>query len=84
MITKIKEQLPNCKSIIGGPSTHYSYFTPKDIYDYVVNGEGEQPLLRIIEQIEKSKEVEYSELMGNTKIIRQDEDVRYNLNKCIG
>jgi hypothetical protein len=77
---KIKEKLPNCKSVIGGPSTHYSYFKPKDIYDYVVNGEGEQPLLRIIEQIEKSKEVEYSELMGNTKIIRQDEDVRYNLN----
>ena len=80
MITKIKEQLPNCKCVIGGPSTHYSYFKPKDIYDYVINGEGEQPLLRIIEQIEQSKEVEYSELSGNTKIIRQDEDVRYNLN----
>jgi len=80
IIKKIKKLLPDVKIIIGGPSTHYSYFKPKDIYDYVINGEGEQPLLNILLQTERKKEIEYTEQSGSTKILRQDENVRFSLN----
>tara|TARA_R110000868_G_scaffold115478_1_gene308329 strand:- start:9905 stop:12109 length:2205 start_codon:yes stop_codon:yes gene_type:complete len=79
MVTELKRLLPSCKILIGGPSTHYSYFKPKENYDYVINGEGEQPLLKLLNEIEQNKPVEYSEEKNNTLIIRQAEDARFNL-----
>jgi hypothetical protein len=80
IIKAIKERLPDIKIIVGGPSTHYSYFKPKDIYDYVVNGEGERPLLNILMQHEKKLEVEGEKANnGNTIILRQAENERVSL-----
>lgn len=78
MATELKKRLPDVKIIVGGPATHASYYKGEDIYDYVVNGEGEQPLLLMLESIENSKNIEYHE-DGRSKIIRQPEEQRYNL-----
>lgn len=80
MIKEIKKQLPNVTCVIGGPNTHYSYFKPEPWYDIVVNGEGEQPLLTLLNQIDAKIKVESEETFKNTKIIRQDEKERVNLN----
>jgi anaerobic magnesium-protoporphyrin IX monomethyl ester cyclase len=78
MAFEIKKRLPNVKIIVGGPATHASYYKGEDVYDYVVNGEGEQPLLLMLASIENKKQIEYTE-QGTSKIIRQPEEQRYNL-----
>ena len=78
MAFELKKRLPNIKIIVGGPATHASYYKGEDVYDYVVNGEGEQPLLGILDSIERNNEILYHE-QGKSKIIRQPEDQRYNL-----
>ena len=78
MAKQLKQRLPNLKIVVGGPSTHRSYYKGDKLFDYIVNGEGEQPLLGILAQIEAGKKVEYTE-EAESKIIRQPEDQRYNL-----
>lgn len=78
MARELKRRLPDVKIIVGGPATHASYYKGEDVYDYVVNGEGEQPLLLMLASIENSKNIEYTE-EGRSKIIRQPEEQRYNL-----
>lgn len=79
MIEQLKARNPNLKILIGGPNTHYSYFTPSKDYDYVINGEGEKPLLQLLEEIENSKDIQYTEKMDDTLIIRQPEESRLDL-----
>ena len=78
MAFELKKRLPNVKILVGGPATHASYYKGEKIYDYVVNGEGEQPLLGILEAIETRKSIEFTE-QKTSKIIRQPENQRYNL-----
>ena len=79
IIKEVKKRLPDIKIIVGGPSTHYSYFKPKDIYDFVVNGEGERPLLNILMKHEGKLLIE-GEKVGKTTILRQAENERVSLN----
>ena len=78
MAREIKRRMPNVKIIVGGPATHASYYKGEDIYDFVVNGEGEQPLLLMLASIEGKNNIEYHE-DAKSKIIRQPENQRYNL-----
>lgn len=78
MAEQIKKRLPDVKIVVGGPATHASYYKGESIYDYVVNGEGEQPLLGILSNIESKIQVEFDE-QAISKIIRQPENQRYNL-----
>ena len=79
IIKEIKKRLTEVKIIVGGPSTHYSYFKPKDIYDFVVNGEGERPLLKILMHHENKLSIE-DQKIGKTTILRQAENERVSLN----
>tara|TARA_R110000744_G_scaffold328646_1_gene434215 strand:- start:2476 stop:4641 length:2166 start_codon:yes stop_codon:yes gene_type:complete len=79
VIKEIKKQLPNVVCVIGGPNTHYSYFKPDPWYDIVINGEGEQPLLTLLNQMEAKSKINATETINNTKIIRQDEKERFDL-----
>ena len=81
MIKQLKKALPDVKIIVGGPQTHMSHFKPDDIYDYVANGEGEQTLLTTLLKLEQKQEIPYTELKNTSKIIRQDEDKRFSLDK---
>ena len=78
MATEIKKRMPHVKIIVSGPATHASYYKGEEIYDYVVNGEGEQPLLLMLASIENEKAIEYNE-DAVSKIVRQPENQRYNL-----
>ena len=78
MATEIKKRMPGVKIIVGGPATHASYYKGETIYDYVVNGEGEQPLLSMLKTLEDKVSVEYDE-DAVSKIIRQPENQRFNL-----
>ena len=78
MARELKRRMPNVKIIVGGPATHASYYKGEDVYDFVVNGEGEQPLLLMLASIEGKKNIEYNE-DAKSKIIRQPENQRYNL-----
>jgi radical SAM superfamily enzyme YgiQ (UPF0313 family) len=53
MASEIKKRLPHVKIIVGGPQCHA--FPPgadKPYYDYVVSGEGEELLLKVLDDIE--------------------------------
>jgi anaerobic magnesium-protoporphyrin IX monomethyl ester cyclase len=78
MAYELKKLLPDVKIVVGGPATHASYYKGDKVYDYVVNGEGEQPLLLALASLENSKNIEYTE-KAVSKIIRQPENQRYNL-----
>ncbi len=80
MIAKLRERLPNIKIIIGGSNTHNQVDRMCDwsnrnnkFYDYIGNGEGEQILLEILEEIENGVEHE------TTQVRRQPEDQRINI-----
>tara|TARA_B100002019_G_C21273703_1_gene603878 strand:- start:1605 stop:3767 length:2163 start_codon:yes stop_codon:yes gene_type:complete len=78
MAFELKKRLPDVKIVVGGPATHASYYKGDKLYDYVVNGEGEQPLLLALASIENKKRIEFTEKKVS-KIIRQPENQRYNL-----
>ena len=78
MAYELKKRKPELTIVVGGPATHASYYEGDEIYDYVVNGEGEQPFLGILNSIERKSRIEYTE-EKRSKIIRQPESQRYNL-----
>jgi hypothetical protein len=75
MIQQVKEKLPNVKIAVGGPNVQKGYFIKEEYYDYVVSGEGEQAILRILD------EVEHNTIHPNQQYLVQPEDQRLNLNK---
>lgn len=79
MMDQLRERAPYIKILVGGPNTHYSYFKVNDRYDFVVNGEGEKPLLEILESIENDTEMEFTEQKENTLIVRQPVESRLDL-----
>lgn len=52
MIQELKKKLPNIKILVGGSNVQHEYFRIQPYYDYVVNGEGEEAILKILEEIE--------------------------------
>jgi len=61
--------------VVGGSSTHYSYYQPEPEYDFVVNGEGETLLLNLLDELEQG-------VVHETPVIlRQPGDQRIDLDK---
>jgi hypothetical protein len=57
MAVKLRKLLPNAKIIIGGPqAASPSRFTP-NFYDHIVQGEGEQLLLNLLDGIENNNPI---------------------------
>jgi len=52
MCQEIKRRAPHIKILVGGSNVQKSWFQIQPYYDYVVNGEGEQILLEILDEIE--------------------------------
>jgi anaerobic magnesium-protoporphyrin IX monomethyl ester cyclase len=72
---QIKARWPHIKIVVGGSSTHYSYYQPEPEYDYVVNGEGESLLLGLLDDIEQG-------ITHHTPLIlRQNDRERIDLDK---
>jgi hypothetical protein len=73
---ELKRRMPNVKIAVGGPNVHKSWFKVEPYYDYVVIGEGELNLLRVLEDVESG--------LGATRIspiiYNQAEDERLNIN----
>lgn len=75
MIQKLKQQLPNVKIAVGGPNVQKGYFVKETYYDYVVSGEGEEAILKILQEVENDT------THLDQQYITQPEDQRLNLNK---
>lgn len=74
MAAEVRKLLPNVKIMVGGSNIQNGWHIPKPIYDYVVNGEGEQIIVEILDEIE-------SGLTGETtKHIKQPEEQRLSIN----
>lgn len=74
MCQELKRRMPNVKIAVGGSNVQKSWFTIHPYYDYVVNGEGEQVLLNILEEVENG--ISHSE----PQYLTQPEDQRININ----
>jgi radical SAM superfamily enzyme YgiQ (UPF0313 family) len=74
MIQQLKKQLPKIKIMVGGSNVQHGWFRVQPYYDYVVNGEGEEAILKILDEIENN--VPRSE----TQYIKQPAEQRINLN----
>lgn len=75
MIQELKKIMPSVKIAVGGPNVQKGFFVKEEYYDYVVSGEGEEAILKILDEVEhniKHPEQQY---------IVQPEDQRLNLNK---
>lgn len=74
MAHEIKRRRPDIKLAVGGSNVQKGWFNVQPCYDYIVNGEGEQALLDILDEVET----------GNTKaeqvFIKQPVDQRININ----
>jgi anaerobic magnesium-protoporphyrin IX monomethyl ester cyclase len=74
MCQELKKRLPNVKIAVGGSNVQKSWFDIQPYYDYVVNGEGEQALLNILEEIEQGI------FHDKPQYISPPEDQRININ----
>lgn len=74
MCQEIKRRAPHIKIAVGGSNVQKNWFQIHSYYDYVVNGEGEQALLNILDEIENG--IEYTE----PQYISQPEEQRININ----
>lgn len=74
MCQELKKRLPDVKILVGGSNVQKSWFTIHPYYDYVVNGEGEEIILKVLDEIENG--VTHSK----PQYLTQPEDQRINLN----
>lgn len=74
MCARLKELAPHIKIAVGGSNVQKSWFNIFNFYDYVVNGEGEQALLNILEEVENGVQHD------KPQYISQPEDQRININ----
>lgn len=74
MAQELKRRMPNLKIAVGGSNVQKSWFNAHPYYDYIVNGEGEQVLLEILDEIEAGLS------NGEQQYIKQPEGQRINLN----
>ena len=75
MIQQLKHRLPNIKIAVGGPNVQKGYFVKETYYDYVVSGEGEEAILKILQEVENDT------IHLDQQYITQPENQRLNLNK---
>lgn len=73
MCQEIKKRNPKIKIAIGGSNVQKEWFTIQSYYDYVVNGEGEEALLRLLDEVENGIEHE------STQYWSQPENQRINI-----
>ena len=74
MIQELKKQLPNLKIMVGGSNVQHGWFKIEPYYDYVVNGEGEEAILKILNEIENG--ISHNE----PQYLTQPQEQRINLN----
>ena len=74
MIQQLKKQLPKIKIMVGGSNVQHGWFRVQPYYDYVVNGEGEEAILKILDEIENN--ISHDQ----TQYIKQPAEQRINLN----
>lgn len=74
MCQELKRRAPHIKIAVGGSNVQKSWFQIQPYYDYVVNGEGEGVLLKILDEVENG--VTHPE----PQFLTQPEDQRINLN----
>ena len=74
MCQELKRRMPNLKIAVGGSNVQKSWFAIQEYYDYVVNGEGEQALLNILEEVENGVSHD------TPQYITQPEDQRISIN----
>lgn len=74
MCQEIKRKAPHIKIAVGGSNVQKNWFQIHPYYDYVVNGEGEQALLNILD------ELEHGITHDQPQYISQPEEQRININ----
>ena len=74
MASELKRRAPHIITAVGGSNVQKDWFRAETYYDFVVNGEGEQVLLTILDDIENKK---YPE---SQQFIRQPEEQRISIN----
>jgi hypothetical protein len=73
MAQQIKQRLPGCKIAIGGSNVQNGSFAAKEYYDFVVNGEGEEAILKILNEVESGSNV------NGVTYIKQPEEQRLSI-----
>jgi anaerobic magnesium-protoporphyrin IX monomethyl ester cyclase len=73
MIQKLKQIIPDIKIAVGGPNVQKGYFNKEAYYDYVVSGEGEEAILKILDEIENN--VSHGELQHYNQPVEQRLDL---------
>jgi hypothetical protein len=73
MIQELKNRIPGLIIAVGGSNVQHGWFRVEPYYDYVVNGEGEEAILRILDEVERG--VKHTE----PQYIKQPEDQRINI-----
>ncbi len=74
MCAELKRRMPHIKILVGGSNVQKSWFQIQPYYDYVVNGEGEEVLLKILEELENGV------THDKPQYLTQPEDQRLNIN----
>jgi hypothetical protein len=74
MVQEIKKLLPNVVVAAGGSNIQNGWHEPKPFYDYVVNGEGEEVILQILDEVETGRKP------NEVKLIKQPEEQRLSIN----
>ena len=72
MANQIRCALPNCKIIVGGPEAPNLNTDHQELYDHIIEGEGEQVLIDILEKIESSTVI-------TEKFLKKDPKLRLDL-----
>ena len=66
MTLKLKKLLPDTKIIVGGPQALTPNPITKQLYDHIVQGEGEQVILDLLNKIENNKSINQKILPANS------------------
>ena len=74
MAQRIKELRPDIKIAVGGSNAQKSWFQRHPYYDYVVNGEGEAAILKILADVELGK------VHDEPQFIEQEFSEKININ----
>lgn len=74
MCQELKRRMPNVKILVGGSNVQKSWFAIQPYYDYVVNGEGEEIILKVLDEIEEGV------VHAEPQYLTQPEDQRININ----
>ncbi len=74
MAQELKKRMPHLKIAVGGSNIQNGWHVPKPVYNYVVNGEGEEVIVQILNDCENGV------VPQETRHIKQDEAQRLSIN----